>query len=281
MTKETVSRVVDAGVVRWSPCRKAPDTEYTRGCDISHHRFHHSRFILARCLCSATHGQVHASLCTCARSLFTHKKTQDVGAHLTGEILRSKFQNQERKTRSMSVMEPTDMVRGGGTTERAHSADERPDDADATERRQHEGEKRRSTVTCSRATSCDCSGHPTFEHRTAAGTTSSSMQTELAWRGQRMTEGPERTIAGVPSTPFRARHPYTTLDQSSADDEPIIRSNDNLQMRLERRSTGATAETWHDMSFAGNHRSSVLGGRAWPPWPFDTSLATTVGINLD
>ena len=38
-------------------------------------------------------------------------------------------------------------------------ADERPDDADATERRQHEGEKRRSTVTCSRVTTCDCSGH--------------------------------------------------------------------------------------------------------------------------
>ena len=44
----------------------------------------------------------------------------------------------------------TDVVPGGGTAESAHSADERPDDADANERRQHECGERRSTVPNSR-----------------------------------------------------------------------------------------------------------------------------------
>ena len=93
--------------------------------------------------------------------------------------------------------------------------------------------------------------------------------------------GTRSLVYTTPSTPFRAGHPYTTLDQSSPEDEPIITVNDKLQIRPERRSTGATTETMHDVLFAWNHRSSALGRTAWPPWPFDTSLATSVGINLD
>ena len=41
--------------------------------------------------------------------------------------------------------------------------------------------------------------------------------------------GTRSLVYTTPSTPFRARHQYTTLDQSSPDDEPIITVNDNCR----------------------------------------------------
>ena len=74
-----------------------------------------------------------------------HRKTRDVGTHLTCDLPESQ--------RVSVGTKPT-----GGTAERAHSADERPDDADANERRRHVCEERRSTVTCSRVTPATAPG---------------------------------------------------------------------------------------------------------------------------
>ena len=207
---------------------------------------------------------------------------------LTCDIPRSTFQNQERKTRSMSVIEPN---RHGQRRRHGRTRAQRRREARRRRRDREEATRRREA-----SFHCDLFASDLLRLLRASNfraPNGSRYYIVVHAHGARVTwstndrrprtpdRGTRSLVYTTPSTPFRARHPYTTLDQSSVDDEPNIRWNDNLQMRLERRSTGATAETWHDMTFAGNQRSSALEGGASPPWPFETSLATSVEIDLD
>ena len=106
MTKEIVSRVADAGFVRWSPCRKATGHRVHTWVRTSLAAIIGGSFLEGVCDLPPMDKCV-SSLCPCPRSLcHSADKTRDVGGHLTCDILRSTFQNQERKTRSISVMEP-------------------------------------------------------------------------------------------------------------------------------------------------------------------------------
>ena len=204
-------------------------------------------------------------LCTCAHSLFTLNKTRNVDArsHVV-TFPEAHFNIKSRKTRSMSVIEAN---QHGQRRRHGRTRAQRRREARRRRRDQEEATRRREA-----SFHCDLFASDLLRRLRASNF--------RAPNGSRYDRGTRSLVYTTPSTPFRARHPYTTLDQSSVDDEPNIRWNDNLQMRLERSSTGATAETWHDMTFAGgNQRSSALEGGASPP--FETSLATTVEIDLD
>ena len=229
-------------------------------------------------------------LCTCAHSLFTLNKTRNVDArsHVV-TFPEAHFNIKSRKTRSMSVIEAN---QHGQRRRHGRTRAQRRREARRRRRDQEEATRRREAsfhcdlfasdllrrLRASNFRAPNGSRYYIVVHAHGARVTWSTNER----RHQTPDRGTRSLVYTTPSTPFRARHPYTTLDQSSVDDEPNIRWNDNLQMRLERSSTGATAETWHDMTFAGgNQRSSALEGGASPPWPFETSLATTVEIDLD
>ena len=196
--------------------------------------------------------------------------------------------SRELKTRSMSVIEPN---RHGQSRRHGRTRAQRRREARRRRRDREEATRRREAsfhcdlfasdllrlLRASNFRAPNGSRYYIVVHAHGARVTWSTNER----RPRTPDRGTRSLVYTTPSTPFRARHPYTTLDQSSLDDEPNIRWNENLQMRLERRGAGATAETWHDMTFAGNQRSSALEGGASPPWPFETSLATSVEIDLD
>ena len=193
--------------------------------------------------------------------------------------------SRELKTRSMSVIEPN---RHGQSRRHGRTRAQRRREARRRRRDREEATRRREAsfhcdlfasdllrlLRASNFRAPNGSRYYIVVHAHGARVTWTSDD-----RGHR-TPGRGTRSRTTPSTPFRARHPYTTLDRSSPDDEPIITANGNLQIRPERVA-GATAETMHHMLFAWNHRSSALGRTAWPPWPFDTSLTSRVGMNLD
>ena len=211
------------------------------------------------------HTWTRACLISCQRSWFMHRKTRDVGTHLTCDLPRSTFQDQERKTRSMSVLEPN---RRGPRRRRGRTRPQRRREARRRRREREEAARMRgASFHCDLFASNLLRLLQASNFRVPKGSrfvvVLHAHGAPVTWtsddQGHRTPgRGTRSLVYTTPSTPFRAGHPYTTLDQSSPEDEPIITANDNLQVRPERRSTGATTETMHDMLLTGNHRSGAL-----------------------
>ena len=74
----------------------------------------------------------------------------DIGTRRTYDHPAAHFKIKRGRIAACQCENETDVVPGGGTAERAHSAEERPDDADANGKRRHVCGERRSTVPNSR-----------------------------------------------------------------------------------------------------------------------------------